>query len=261
MLLLRRKVNGLSAILPGESIYGTAANNIHLNFQFGVYPVTGRDNQNWLRMWCNDQIDFHQEAVNPLLIRFWDSFSLKRESRIFVPMCGKSLDLLWLVNQGHEVIGVELSPLAIKSLFDENGIVPHMYRRKNFTEWEHGRLKILCGDFFRLTANDLGQVDAVYDRAALTALPEQVRKRYVSHMRHILPSNCSIFLLTLEDACREDGRSCNIGDVDDEISALYGDHFKIQTAHTEKNSESDLTCSGDTDMATTHKVYRLSPKK
>ncbi|MEJ2622953.1 MAG: thiopurine S-methyltransferase [Candidatus Thiodiazotropha sp.] len=260
MLLLLTKVNGLSAILPGEAIYGTAADNILLNFQFGDYSVTGRDNQNWLRMWRNDQIEFHQDAVNPLLIRFWHSFSLKRESRIFVPMCGKSLDLLWLVNQGHEVIGVELSPLAVKSLFDESGIEPHVHRRKNFTEWEHGKLKILCGDFFGLKADDLGQIDAVYDRAALTALPEQVRKRYVYHLRQILPSNCSIFLLTLEDAYREDGCSSNIGDIDDEISALYGDHFKIQTTHTEKNCKPDPTFSGDTDTASIHKVYRLSPK-
>jgi thiopurine S-methyltransferase len=246
--------------LPGEAIYDTANDNIHLSFSFGVYPVTRRDNQNWLRMWRNDQIEFHQDAVNPLLIRFWDSFSLKRKSRIFVPMCGKSLDLLWLVDQGHEVIGVELSPLAVKSLFEESNIVPHMHRRKNFTEWEHGRLKILCGDFFGLTPNDLGQIDTVYDRAALTALPEPIRKRYVSHMRHIIPSNCSVFLLTLEDVCPEDERSCNIGDVDDEIRALYGDHFEIQTAHIETQRESNLICSENSNTSAIHKLYQLSPK-
>lgn len=225
--------------------------------------MTGRDKQNWLRMWRNDQTDFHQQAVNPLLVRFWGSLALDQPSRIFVPLCGKSLDLLWLSEQGHEVVGVELSPVAVKAFFDESGLTPHVRRRKNYTVWEHGRLKILCGDFFALTSNDLGPIDVVYDRAALTALPEQVRKQYVAHMRDIVPVDCSIFLLTIEDGCQEEETSLlsvSCEAVDDEIETLYAPHFVIQIAHTEAAWESDPACPGSSAIAVSHKVYRLRPR-
>ena len=225
--------------------------------------MTGRDKQNWLRMWRNDQTDFHQQAVNPLLMRFWGSLALDQPSRIFVPLCGKSLDLLWLAEQGHEVVGVELSPVAVKAFFEENGLTPRVCRRKNYSVWEYGRLKILCGDFFALTPADLGPIDVVYDRAALTALPEQVRKQYVAHMRRIVPEECSIFLLTIEDGRQEDETSLLLASgesVDEEIEALYALYFVIQIAHTEAGWESDPESPGSAEIAVSHKVYRLRPR-
>lgn len=225
--------------------------------------MIGRDNQNWLRMWRNDQTDFHQRMVNPLLVRFWGSLGLKVPSRIFVPLCGKSLDLIWLEEQGHEVVGVELSPLAVKAFFDEHKLTPCVNRRKNFTEWERGRLKILCGDFFGLNSADLGRIDVVYDRAALTALPEQVRKRYVAHMRQIVPMSCTIFLLTIEDICCVNGvfqPSATYEEIDEEIQALYGSYFSIKIAHSEAACESGKFSQDDPDITVMNKVYRLQPK-
>jgi thiopurine S-methyltransferase len=225
--------------------------------------MTGRDKQNWLRMWRKDQTDFHQQSVNPLLMRFWGSLELNQPSRIFVPLCGKSQDLLWLAQQGHEVVGVELSPVAVKAFFDENGLTPSVCRRKNYTVWEHGRLKILCGDFFSLDPVDLGAVDVVYDRAALTALPEQVRKQYVTHMRGIVPLDCSIFLLTIEDGCQECVPALLTAPdeaVDDEIETLYAPYFVIQIAHAEAAWETDPASPGSPAIAVLHKVYRLHPK-
>jgi thiopurine S-methyltransferase len=225
--------------------------------------VTGRDNQRWLKMWRNDQTDFHQLQVNPLLIRFWASLDLKRPSAIFVPLCGKSLDLLWLAQQGNRVIGVELSPVAVKAFFEETGLIPRKSKRGDFTLWQSGRIKILCGDFFRLAESDVGEIDVVYDRAALTALPEDLREQYVAHLRHILPLSCSIFLLTTEDAnpaADTDILQGLNGAVDGEIKSLYENYFDIEIAHAESASVSDLTGPGENNITVEQKVYRLTPR-
>jgi len=225
--------------------------------------VTGRDNQRWLKMWRNDQTDFHQLKVNPLLARFWTSLNLRKHSCIFVPLCGKSLDLLWLAQQGNDVVGVELSPVAVKAFFEENHLIPRKSKSGEFTVWESGRVKILCGDFFRLAPSDLGKIDVVYDRAALTALPEALRFRYVAHLRQILPMACSIFLLTIEDARPAEEMSLlpaqNKG-IDEEIKALYERHFEIDVAHTELAWEADSTHPEDSSIAVEYKVYRLIPR-
>jgi thiopurine S-methyltransferase len=214
-------------------------------------------------MWRKNQTDFHQMAVNPLLAGFWASLLLSKPSRIFVPLCGKSLDLLWLARQGNEVVGVELSPVAVKAFFTENGLAPRKSKQGKFTVWEDGRLKILCGDFFSLELADLGEIDVVYDRAALTALPESIRKQYVAQMRAIVPVSCRIFLLTVEDwmPAQETPLLQASGDeVDAEIKMLYGKHFLIDTAHKEVAWESDLASPGDSAIAVLHKVYRLTPR-
>jgi thiopurine S-methyltransferase len=219
--------------------------------------VTGRDNQNWLKMWRNRQTDFHQHEVNPLLKRFWSGLQVDPESRVFVPLCGKSLDLAWLAAQGHQVVGVELSPVAAKAFFEENGLAPTRSRCGDFTAWSSGRITILCGDYFRLAQADLGPIDTVYDRAALTALPEDLRERYVAQLRSIVPPACTVFLLTVED---EAANAASRGDdVDAEICSLYGAHFDIQLAHGESLPEEGADASQSPARTVAHKVYRLRP--
>jgi len=219
--------------------------------------VTGRDNQLWLRLWRERRTDFHQQAVNPLLSRFWPSLGLAPGSRVFVPLCGKSLDMLWLVEQGHEVIGVELSPLAVKAFFRENHLQPVKRRQGRFTLWQHGRLAILCGDYFALTRADLGQIDSVYDRAALTALPEDLRRRYVAQLRLLLPATCPVFLLTIEDAAEHASLQQALG-VDPELQALYAADFDIDLAHVESLFEADPQAPEQPPKRAEYKVYRLA---
>ena len=220
--------------------------------------ATGHDHEHWLRMWRKGQTDFHQDAVNPLLERFWRRPPQAGPGRIFVPLCGKSLDMLWLAAQGNEVIGVELSPVAVKAFFAENGLSPTRLKRGKFTLYEHGRLHILCGDFFRLTTAELGDIDMVYDRAALTALPESLRERYVAHLRAIVPPACPIFLVTMADA-DADPLDAPADDIDEEIRTLYTHHFAIDMAHMEAGTETDCRGAADAQYAVEHKVYRLTP--
>ncbi len=219
--------------------------------------MSSRDNHLWLQLWRDQQTDFHQETTNHLLARFWPGLNCDYGSRVFVPLCGKSLDMIWLARQGHEVIGVELSPIAVKEFFKENQLEPTRRRLKKFDLWKHGNISILCGDYFSLKTSDLGHIDIVYDRAALTALPEDIRRLYVNHLRLIVPQTTDVFLLTIEDTeC--DKALPQVPSVDEEIEALYAEDFEINLAHTESMREYDKEPPGPSEIYTEHKVYKLS---
>ncbi|MFZ2406023.1 MAG: thiopurine S-methyltransferase [Methylobacter sp.] len=219
--------------------------------------MTGRDNVLWLQFWRDRRTDFHQRTVNQLLTRFWPSLDPVKGSRVFVPLCGKSLDMIWLAKQGHEVIGVELSPIAVRAFFRENRLKPVRRQVGKFTLWEHGRLSILCGDYFSLTGSDLGPVDMVYDRAALTALPEDIRCRYIAHLRLIVAKTAKVFLLTAEDAEEKQG-SCQAFGVAEEIKTLYSEAYEIDLAHVESVFEINPELPDKLPERIEYKVYRLS---
>ncbi len=221
--------------------------------------MTSRDNNLWLRLWRDRETDFHQTTVNQFLTRFWPHLDHAKGSRVFVPLCGKSLDMIWLAKQGYEVIGVELSPIAVKAFFKENRLQPMKRRMGKFTLWEHAGIHILCGDYFSLNRADLGKIDTVYDRAALTALPEDIRRRYVAQLRLIVPETANVFLLTIEDAEDHETLEQALG-VDEEIQTLYAADFDINLAHVESVVERDPASSDPSPKRTEYKVYRLSSR-
>jgi thiopurine S-methyltransferase len=221
--------------------------------------MTGRDNELWQQSWRDHDIAFHQHAVSPHLVRFWPNFGLAAEDRVFVPLCGKSLDLLWLASQGHEVIGVELSPLAVRAFFRENRLQPTRRKVGKFTLWEHGKISILCGDFFELGASDLGHISVVFDRASLTALPDDIRATYIAQLRRILPASCRMLLLTTEEPEEGETQGQPFA-VADEIASLYADAFNIQLSHVESFFEPDPDPAISLPVRVEQKVYVLTPK-
>jgi thiopurine S-methyltransferase len=156
------------------------------------------DKTYWLDRWDRKEIGFHQTDINPYLQKYWHRLAIPSGSEVFVPMCGKSNDMLWLHQQGLAVLGVELSSSAALSFFQENNLPPIRAELVPFIQLKHGRLQILCGDFFDLQEEHVQHVQAVYDRAALIALPPEMRKRYINHLLTILPKNSSILLITLD---------------------------------------------------------------
>lgn len=217
------------------------------------------DNHLWLQCWRDQHTDFHQTEINHLLNKFWSSLEPKQNSRVFVPLCGKSLDLIWLAQRGHEVIGVELSPVAVSAFFHENHLLPSIRKAGLFTLWSHDKISILCGDFFLLTKADIGHVDTVYDRAALTALPESVRGLYVEQLSRLLSKTAKILLLTTEDPA-EDAAPTQTTGIDEEISKLYLAGFEIDLAYVERTCEVDLDSPEFAPSRAENKVYRLSCK-
>nr|WP_295383124.1 thiopurine S-methyltransferase [Pseudoxanthomonas sp.] len=152
----------------------------------------------WLERWREGRIGFHRDAVMPLLVQHWPALAVPAGSRVFVPLAGKSLDMIWLAAQGHAVLGAELSPLAVRQFFEENGLEPQV------TDTPTGRLHavdgigLMLGDVFALDATTLAACGAVYDRAALIALPPDLRVRYADEVYGRLPTGCLGLLITLE---------------------------------------------------------------
>ena len=152
----------------------------------------------WHDRWERNQIGFHLEQVNPHLARYWPDLGLEPGARVLVPLCGKTLDLTWLAAQGYEVLGVELSETAVQAFFSEHDLEPKVSQRGGFRVYEAGPVTLLCGDFFGLSAEEVSACSGVYDRAAIIALPPQMREDYTAHLTRILPARCRGLLITLD---------------------------------------------------------------
>lgn len=152
----------------------------------------------WHERWQRQQIGFHQDAINPYLQQFWREAGMPVAGRVFVPLCGKSRDMVWLREQGCEVVGVELSEIAVRDFFAELKLVPQERDSGSFRCYEAAGYTLLCGDFFALTAQDLGPLAGVYDRASLVALPPEMRQRYAAHMLQLMPHGIRTLLVAFE---------------------------------------------------------------
>lgn len=152
----------------------------------------------WLERWERGEIGFHQDEINPYLRQYWPELSNSHVGEVFVPLCGKSLDMMWLRRHGCKVFGVELSSIAVQDFFRENGQSPTHAISGKFEICEADGIRILCGDFFDLNKEDMAQVSAVYDRASLVALPPDMRERYARHLVDILRPATQILLVTFD---------------------------------------------------------------
>ncbi len=156
------------------------------------------DREFWFERWRQNLIGFHQPEINAHLKSFWPRLGVTAGQPVFVPLCGKSLDMLWLRDQGHPVLGVELSPLAVEAFFAENGLEYDQHVKQGFTLYQSGHIQVLCGDFFDLRPEQVRGIGAVYDRASLIALPPEMRARYVEQLNRLLPGPLPMLLVTLE---------------------------------------------------------------
>lgn len=139
----------------------------------------------WHQRWEKNEIAFHESKANPLLVTHFNELSLAKGSRVFVPLCGKTLDIPWLLSNGYRVAGAELSQIAIEQLFMELGRQPEISPVGEVEQWSANNLDLFVGDIFALYRKMLGPVDAIYDRAALVAFPEEMRNRYSVHLTEI----------------------------------------------------------------------------
>jgi len=139
----------------------------------------------WHQRWEKNEIAFHQSKANPLLVEYFHRLSLTKGSRIFVPLCGKTLDISWLLSNGYRVAGAELSKIAVEQLFMDLGVQPTISAVGEVDQWSTKDIDIFVGDIFALSRKILGPVDGVYDRAALVAFPEEMRNRYTAHLTEI----------------------------------------------------------------------------
>ena len=183
--------------------------------------------QFWQNRWRNGQIGFHQSSVDRSLARHWPLLNLETGGRVFVPLCGKSLDLLWLRDQGHFVTGVELSATALEAFCMENGVPARRRLQGNFDVYEAEHMELFRGDFFKLTPSLLGKVAAVYDRAALISWAPELRSAYAGHIAALAHSGTPMLLITLEyPQAQMSGPPFSVPR--DEVERLYSHSFEIR---------------------------------
>lgn len=181
----------------------------------------------WHDRWESNRIGFHESEPNPLLVKHFPALSVPDNGRVFVPLCGKTHDIGWLLSHGRRVAGAELSELAIRQLFEELGIEPVVSDLGNLKRYSADQIDIFVGDIFNLTAALLGPVDAVFDRAALVALPAGMRSEYAPHLTKIT-DNAPQLLVTFEyDPSLIEGPPFSIEA--DEIIRHYAERYAVST--------------------------------
>jgi thiopurine S-methyltransferase len=205
----------------------------------------------WLERWEQNQIGFHQAQINRYLTEHWAELGLPDKAGVFVPLCGKSLDMLWLHEQGYPVLGIELSRKAVAAFFAENGLEPGISDAGPFTAFATEGLHVLAGDFFALQPSDLAGIAAVYDRAALIALPEPMRVDYARHMATLLPRGAHILLVTMEyPPGAIEGPPFSVSQ--QEVHALYAADFRIELKANWEDA------AGPRGVPVTERVYSLT---
>ncbi len=212
----------------------------------------------WLESWKQNKIGFHQHEINGHLSSFWKQLNAEDQSQVFLPLCGKSLDLLWLRQQGHHVLGIEISAIAILDFFVENNLTFNSRYQNDLQIWESEHLTILQDDFFNLTAHQLLDVAGVFDRAALVALPISLRQKYAQHLKNILSEKAKILLIAFEyDQSKMDGPPFAVHEA--EIHELYGDRYEIKLLLSQDALDNYPSFRSRGLSCLTEKVYLLTP--
>ena len=179
----------------------------------------------WHRRWEKAQIGFHEGRVNRMLATHVGALPIPPGARIFLPLCGKTRDIAWLLSQGYRVAGAELSEIAVQQLFDEMDVVPEVTEAGLLRHYATAGVDIFAGDMFALSAQTLGRVDAVYDRAALVALPQEMRGRYADHLAAITGVAPQLLVTFEYDQSLMDGPPFSLNDAD--VVACHGARYDI----------------------------------
>jgi thiopurine S-methyltransferase len=189
----------------------------------------------WLERWNNNQTGFHQQKVNPYLMYFYGekgpSLEQREKLNVFVPLCGKSKDMLWLSQNNYKVFGVECSDRAVKDFFEENALNYKHAEKDQHALYQSSDLpsviEIFQGDFFEMQKPDLSDVTDIFDRASLVALPVEMRQRYTDKMAELQEPGVRTLLVTLTfDPAEMNGPPFSV--TEEEVHALYSENFSIQ---------------------------------
>lgn len=202
----------------------------------------------WHEKWETNRIGFHESQPNPLLVAHFHSLSLRQGSRIFVPLCGKTLGIAWLLSNGYRVAGAELSEMAIRQLFAELGIEPEVTDVGDLKHYHATDIDIFVGDVFAVTREMLGDVDAVFDRAALVALPEAIRIQYTNYIKDITDYAPQLLITFEYDQRLMNGPPFSV--TGEEVSRHYASDYDISPLATE-----DIGLKGT--QAVSEKVWLL----
>lgn len=214
----------------------------------------------WQSRWRNEKTRWHMQEVFPLLKTFWNKLPLEKGGTVLVPLCGKSLDLEWLVNQGHYVIGVDVSQKAIKALVQSHEERFEKSAKGNLQCYKSESMELWCGDFFKLQQSWLPAIDVIYDKAALIALPPEMRKAYVDSLKNLLQPHTQVFINCFEYE-QDEMPGPPFAVFREEMESHFGDQFYINSlyAHSLFDELTNFHRRG-LHSYLREKIYHLSPK-
>ncbi len=211
----------------------------------------------WQQRWVNNQTGFHEAQVNEYLEKHQALLTLPDGGSVFLPLCGKSQDIIWLSELGFKVIGVECSELAVTAFFTENNLEPVVTEQGDFKVWKTTNITIYCGDFYQLQASWFDTVTAIFDRAALVALPQEQRTIYVEQLQKLCPRATILFVSLEYPQAEMSGPPFAV--VEDEVRELFHTSYNINLiesndilAENDKFKERGLS-------ALIEKVFLISP--
>lgn len=184
------------------------------------------ENNLWLERWEKREIGFNQNRVNAFLIKYFKKLNLEKNANILVPLCGKSIDIAWFLSEGFSVTGIELSEIAVEELFLELGITPSISNLGEVKLYSSEQLNLFVGDIFKVTSEMIGEIDAIYDRAAIVALTKELRIKYAEHLRSI-SNNAPQLLLCFEyDQSLMNRTPYSVDEF--EVKMHYAQHYEIE---------------------------------
>ena len=185
------------------------------------------DKNFWHRRWQKNEIGFHMTDPHHFLQQFFPLLQTQPTDSVFVPLCGKSPDLVWLREEGLKVVGIELSRTAIMAFFNENDLPGHWTDEAVLPFCSAEGYKLYCGDFFDLTATEVSGINAYYDRGALVALPPEMRVRYVAHMAALMPPGGRVLLISYSyNQSETKGPPFSVPQ--QELEILFSESFRVE---------------------------------
>ncbi|MBA1148183.1 thiopurine S-methyltransferase [Ectothiorhodospiraceae bacterium WFHF3C12] len=185
----------------------------------------------WNERWEKGETGWHEGRPNPYLVQHWERLALPPGSTVLVPLCGKSVDLLWLRERGAHAVGVELSGIAVRDFAEESGLTLNARRDGALTRHFTGGLELWEGDIFDLSPGQLPAIDAVFDRAALMALPSRMRGPYARQLQRLAPAARAMLIVTTYSPQASDERPPFSVDAD-EIRAHFGETYRVEVLET-----------------------------
>jgi thiopurine S-methyltransferase len=184
----------------------------------------------WQARWQNDKTGWHMQQVYPHLKTYWPKLNLTEGATVLIPLCGKTLDMRWLQKRNLNVIGVELSTKAVETFFRTHQLSFKKKKYGSFSYFEGENISIWNGDFFKLEADELPAIDAIYDKAALIALPPDRRPPYARHLLDFCHSHTQILMNTFEYK-QEEMTGPPFSVPFQEVQKYYGKQFYIELLH------------------------------
>ncbi len=191
----------------------------------------------WAQRWEQGRIGFHSQQVNPQLVKYADrlisGLTLESAPRILIPLCGKTVDITWLEDQGCDVVGVEIVEQALEDFHSEQGRQFYVISENGFNAWTSGRTALFQGDFFEIDHSVIGTVTGVWDRAALVAVLPELQQKYADQLVALTRKGARVLLRTFAyDQSAMQGPPWSVSP--QTVQTIFGERFRIELLESQE---------------------------